>query len=463
MLKADYLVIGAGAMGMAFTDVLLTETDATVVLVDRRGRPGGHWNDAYAFVRLHQPSAFYGVSSRKLGTDSKDATGWNRGLFELASGSEVMAYFDHVMHQQFLPSGRVQYFPMSECNGDRSFRSMVSGEQLDVDCSKVVDAAYMNVTVPSMRGPSYEVAAGMRCVALNELPHTTAPHAGYVVIGAGKTGMDACLWLLAQGVDADAITWIMPRDSWLLDRTNIQPYADFFDITMGGMALETELIAQAESVDDLFARLEEHGRLLRLDPAVKPTMYRCATVTRAELEQLRRIRNVVRMGRVQSITEDQIVLEHGTLATSPGALHVDCTADGLECRPALPVFDGERITLQSVRTCQQVFSAAFIGHVEAAYRDEATKNELCTPIPHPNSDLDWLRCSLANTLNGLRWGDDQELAQWLGGCRLNVLASVLEGVEPERASETLERIRRSTRGAIEKLEALLAQTAATPS
>ena len=44
----------------------------------------------------------------------------------------------------------------------------------------------------------------------------------------------------------------------------------------------------------------------------------------------------------------------------------------------MPVFAEDRITLQSVRTCQQVFSAAFIGHVEAAYDDEAHKNELCT-------------------------------------------------------------------------------------
>ena len=29
MIEVDYLVVGAGAMGMAFADVLLTETDAT--------------------------------------------------------------------------------------------------------------------------------------------------------------------------------------------------------------------------------------------------------------------------------------------------------------------------------------------------------------------------------------------------------------------------------------------------
>ena len=33
-LQTDYLVIGSGAMGMAFCDVLLTETDASVLIVD---------------------------------------------------------------------------------------------------------------------------------------------------------------------------------------------------------------------------------------------------------------------------------------------------------------------------------------------------------------------------------------------------------------------------------------------
>ena len=117
-IEADYLVVGAGAMGMAFVDTLITETDATVVIVDRNDQPGGHWLSAYPYVRLHQPSAYYGVNSRKLGTDSIDASGWNQGFFELAGGSEVVAYYDTVMRQHLLPSGRVSYFPMSEYLGE---------------------------------------------------------------------------------------------------------------------------------------------------------------------------------------------------------------------------------------------------------------------------------------------------------------------------------------------------------
>ena len=72
ILETDYLVIGSGAMGMAVTDTLLTETDASVMLVDRHHRAGGHWNNAYPFVRLHQPSLNYGVNSRPLGRCKKD-------------------------------------------------------------------------------------------------------------------------------------------------------------------------------------------------------------------------------------------------------------------------------------------------------------------------------------------------------------------------------------------------------
>ena len=105
----------------AFADTLLTESDASIIIVDQHQRPGGHWNLAYPFVTLHQPSAFYGVSSRELSKGRKDEVGLNKGLGDLASGTEVLAYFDEVMRHQFLPTGRVQYFPMCHYLGDGLF------------------------------------------------------------------------------------------------------------------------------------------------------------------------------------------------------------------------------------------------------------------------------------------------------------------------------------------------------
>ncbi|MBL8481771.1 MAG: NAD(P)/FAD-dependent oxidoreductase, partial [Rhodocyclaceae bacterium] len=48
-METDYLVVGAGATAMAFVDTLLGESDARIIMVDKRHKPGGHWNDAYPF------------------------------------------------------------------------------------------------------------------------------------------------------------------------------------------------------------------------------------------------------------------------------------------------------------------------------------------------------------------------------------------------------------------------------
>ena len=109
--EVDYLVIGAGLAGLAFTDALIDHSDARVLIVDRRHAPGGHWNDAYPFVRLHQPSAFYGVSSMNLGQDRIDATGPNAGFLERATAAEVCHYFQAVLADRLLPSGQVELPP----------------------------------------------------------------------------------------------------------------------------------------------------------------------------------------------------------------------------------------------------------------------------------------------------------------------------------------------------------------
>jgi hypothetical protein len=423
-MDTDYLIVGAGAMGMAFADTILTETEgSTITIVDRHARPGGHWNDAYPFVRLHQPSAFYGVNSRPLGDDRIDAVGWNAGMYELASGAEVLAYYDHLMHRDFLPSGRVTYLPMSEYDpstGD--VVSLTTGERSTHSATTLVDATYMKVSVPSQRPPAYAVADGVHCVPINELPKIERPADGYVVVGAGKTGADACLWLLQHGVDPDDIRWVMPRDSWYIDRRSIQP-GQFFEGTTERFIAQFRHVAESESIADLFARLEADGILYRLTADVEPTMYRCSTMTQPELEQLRRITNVVRLGRVQRIDATEIVLDEGAVPTTVNTAHIDCTADGLERRPAVPVFDGNRITLQTVRHCQQVFSAAFIAHCEAAYDTQDAKNNLCGVVPHPDSATDWIRTAYDNSLNSAQWNADADLQAWLAGSRLDGFSS----------------------------------------
>ncbi|MEM1132137.1 MAG: NAD(P)/FAD-dependent oxidoreductase [Pseudomonadota bacterium] len=419
-IETDYLIIGGGAMAFAFADVIISQTDASVAVVDRYHQPGGHWNMAYPFVRLHQPSSGYGVESRALGDDQIDTQGWNEGMLELASTGEILSYYDRLLHQQLIPTGRFSYFPMCEYHADGKFSSIVSGEKYEALVKhKTVDSTYQNVTVPAMREPPFQVSEAVDCVSPDKLAHLRKGYESYTVVGAGKTAIDTCLWLLSHGVDANRIRWIMPRDSWLINRAYSQPGPQFAEMSTQYMTSQFNAVNEAGSTSELFELLEKYGNLLRIDPAVKPTMYRCATVSEKELAALQSITEIVRMGRVKEIGDHQIVLDEGTIATSDNILHIDCTADGLEKRPSKPVFDGSLVTLQSVRACQQVFSAAFIAHVETAYDDESKKNEICAPIPHPDTDLDWIRVTKEFCRSERLWGDDVKLREWLLGSRLN--------------------------------------------
>src|SRR5215208_1745937 len=107
--QTDYLVVGAGAMGMAFTDTLIDHADVHVTLVDRRHAAGGHWLDAYPFVQLHQASVFYGVASTVLGGGTVQRSGPEKGLQERARQSEIHAYYDELLHGRFRGSGQVVF------------------------------------------------------------------------------------------------------------------------------------------------------------------------------------------------------------------------------------------------------------------------------------------------------------------------------------------------------------------
>ena len=431
-------------MGMAFVDTLLTETDATIVLVDENHQPGGHWNSVYPFVRLHQPSAYYGVNSHALGNeDSIDRSGFNEGFFELATGHEVCAYYDQVMRRQMLPTGRIKYFPMARYLGDNRFRTLDGEEHRVTVRRRIVDATFLLTVVQSMRSAPFSVADGISVVAPNDLPRRASGFEHFTIVGGGKTGMDCCVWLLRNGVAPDKLRWVKPRDSWLLNRAHIQPGEQFVKPLRESVATRMRVISESTSPDDLFARLEAEEILFRLDPSVEPTMYHCAIVSKRELEQLRLIGDVVRLGHIEHVEHDEIRLREGTVPVETPSLYIDSTTQGLPRPPSVPVFDGDRITLQSVRSCQQVFSSAFIAHVEATYGDDATRNDLCAPIVHPDAPLDWLRLTLADNTAQLRWLQDPELMAWLKVSRLNAARTLFPDFPPGK-----ERVRDKAMGAL---------------
>lgn len=459
-IDTDYLIIGAGAAGMAFADTIVEETDAHVTIVDRQGRPGGHWNDAYPFVTLHQPSAFYGVNSTPLGANRKDTHGVNAGLYELASGAEVSGYYDAVMRRRLLPTGRVTWLPMSDYRGDGRVVSLLSGRETTLNIRrKTVDATYGAPTIPAHHRRAFAAEDGVRVVppgALARLWRDKMRPGRFVVLGAGKTAMDTIVWLIGSGADPHAIQWIKPRESWLLNRERTQPGLEFFDAVFGGQAAQMEAFAAATSVDDIFARLEAAGVVLRIDRAVQPTMFHYATIAAGEVETLRRVADVVRLGRVRSIGRDAITLEKGEVPALADALYIDCTASAVKLRPVRPVFQGDLIVPQLVRAPQPSFSAALIAYVEAHYPDDAAKNALCRPVPFPNDLADYPMTNVVNLMNQGAWMQDAALSAWIRGSRLDGFGKVAAALAPDDDARraVLQRMREAAPAAVRNLMGL---------
>jgi hypothetical protein len=457
LINTDYLVVGAGASGLAFADALVAEADVAVTVVDRRHASGGHWVDAYPFVRLHTPSAYYGVNSLALGEDRIDQAGENAGYYERATGGEVREYFAAVAGR-LTETGRVRMFTRHEhlgggSNGEQ-VRDLSTGELHDVAVRrKVVDARYLEASIPATHATPFEVTPSARVVPVNDLPATTRSASSYAVLGSGKTAADACMWLLDNGVEADRIRWIRPRDAWFYDRGHFQPLEQVGAI-MEGLSLDAEAGAHAANVDELFEGLEASGRLVRIDPSWPATMFRGTMLSARELAALRQIGDVVRLGRVLRIEADRIVLERGEAETGTDVLHIDCTALGLNNAPATPIFQPRQIVLQQVRHLSPSLNAALVGFVEAHRDDDADKNRLCPPNPYPSGTGDWPRMMSRTWRTEGGWASEPDISAWVATSRLNLLRALPDHAAEPSVQAAAERYLTNVGAAIERLTQL---------
>jgi len=374
-LACDYLVVGGGASGLAFVDELIHRSkDLTVVLVDRRAKPGGHWVDAYEFVRLHQPAAFYGVSSRRLETKGG-------GGCDLASKAQILAYYELVL-VDLVATGRVTWLPQSDYRWDGRVESRTQKElvtQVTIR-RKTVDATRSETHVPSNSKPNYTVADGITLVPINHLSRLARPWERYVVIGAGKTGIDAVLHLLDSGVDSDNITWIISKDCWFANRDPVMSENCGTAITQL-VKDQVECFMTSETVTELYHKLEKKGIVMRLDSTIEPAKNRNATVSTAEMAKLRTIQNMVRKGRIERITEKEIIFANGdVIETSSSSLHIDCSTASTGFLHPKQLFIGNTINLQMVMLPQPCYSASIIAAMEVKFPDDEDKKNELTPI-----------------------------------------------------------------------------------
>lgn len=174
-------------------------------------------------------------------------------------------------------------------------------------------------------------------------------------------------------------------------------------------------------MEEVYDRLEQAEVMLRLDPSVRPTMAKGPTLSVAELQGLRRIENVVRLGHVRRIERDQIVLDEGSVPTTPRHVHVHCAAPGLPRVRPRPIFTEDAITLQCVTRMNPTLSAALAGYLETTDRSTAEKNRLLPPNPYSDTPFDFLRAVIMGLHAEVRWVTEPDVQAWLDASRLNVV------------------------------------------
>lgn len=416
-LDTDYLVVGAGAMGMAFVDSLIDHADVHVTMVDRRHAAAGHWLDAYPFVQLHQASVFYGVASTLLGTGAVQLEGPEQGLHERATQPEIVAYYDDVL-RRFLRSGRVTFLGESEYRSDgttHQVRSLTSGDDVAVTVHRrVVDATYLSPTIPATSPPPFRVRSDIRVVPVNDLARLDGRR--FVIVGSGKTATDAIVWLVRSGVSADEVVWVRPREPWMLNRAVVQPDP----VVALTLAADTMVAAAAaSSLDDLFLHLEEAGAVHRIDRDVTPTMAKTPTLAQWELDILRAVTRVIRLGHVTAVSGRELVLERGSVSLPADAVVVHCAASGLRYPPVVPLWGHDAIRLQTIRGGFPCFNAALAGYVEATRDDDRERNRLCPPNSLPDTRQSWARMQLRGTIAASLYGAEPDIATWANDCALN--------------------------------------------
>eukprot|EP00392_Amoebophrya_sp_AT5.2_P010246 g10303.t1 len=480
-LECDYLVVGAGATGLAFADTLLHHSRGStspspppprVLIVDKHEKPGGHWNDSYGFVRLHQPSAMYGVESEPLEPTQEDHE-------HRATREEILAYYGRVV-EKLTRSFGLRF--IGGANYDfqtNTIFSTADGKQISLRVQrKVVDARWLQPDLPVSVPPKFAFDPKLvHLVTPNDLVEvlpTESSAAGegllrdreereertesekkhvfeagdgeddkqnskFVIVGAGKTGMDAVVYLqTVKQVAPEDILWIVPTEMWITARENICSCMEFLATCVEIARANGAAAVGADFLQRGFVELEKQGKFYRLledpekghgedgrdeDEQVKdrsllevvvdhtrlPAKFKDATLCKRELEILRRVPQVFRGGRLREISwnpgskKHQLNFADGSVRALPwqhendlsakSVTFVHCSAGAFNytrvqqesgtcyavASTSPPVFSGNRIVIQDVYgTPGFCFVGSVIGKIETlcSLSDEE-KNRMC--------------------------------------------------------------------------------------
>ena len=221
--RFDLCIVGAGYTGLnaAFVASQYLPTSARVLVLDKHQRPGGMWNDAYSYVRLHQPYRMF--------TAGNIPWTLKRERSYLATRDEVAAHLRHcfdVISQRFNVDARWgwEYIDRRE-DGDTVVVTArdADGEVHTFKAARFIEARGFNVEI---KGPLPLSSQQIRSIAPCQLEDSGLlgnAHAEPVwVVGSGKTAMDTIV-ALVRANPARPIGMVTGTGTFFFDRNLITP------------------------------------------------------------------------------------------------------------------------------------------------------------------------------------------------------------------------------------------------
>jgi len=350
-LICDYLVVGAGAAPLAFIDTILTELpQSKVILIDKKAVPGGQWVDAYGYVHLHQPSLVYGLSSKQLEGNwlklmlSEFTLPWKHR----ASKKEILKYYGGFVNKK-VESKQLEWYPNTTYDFEKKDNSVQDGihyfnsadgsvsYEVKVN-SKLVDGTQGECVIPHKSPLQFPVDGGVRVMTPNQIYDAVQEKGDkrsellknkFVVLGAGKTGMDAVVYLQRKmKVDPSNIAWVISKDVWMFNGGGSGNPFDWPKY-MAKFNNDKEKAALA---------LEEKGDFVRIDKTIIPTVFRFPVIQPDEFELLKNVKTIIRKGRVTAIRNkfnSDVTVEFsndhspwGAFAPIENCIFIHCTSPG---------------------------------------------------------------------------------------------------------------------------------------
>jgi len=392
ILDCDYLIVGAGAAPLPFIDTLLTELpDTKIILIDKKGAPGGHWVDAYGYVRLHQPSVVYGIASKQLEGNwlkcmiTNFILPWNHR----ANKTEVLSYFSDFVKEK----EQIDFYPNCVYNFDNkeddsednihSFSSVDGSVSYKVNVNvKLIDATKGENIIPHDSPLQFPVDDEVRVMTPNQVYDSYEGNSDekslmlknkYVVLGAGKTGMDCIVYLQrTMKIDPANIAWVISNDVWM---TKLEGGGNPKDWTR-------TLVENDNDINKAALEMEEKGKMVRIDKNVMPTVFKFPVIPSDDLKILQDVKTIIRRGRATAIRRktgdnSKVMVEFGSdhspwdaFAPIDKCVFVHATSPGpFGAKGTTNIFNSEKkMTLDTIFSPPVSISMSCLAKVEANRR-----------------------------------------------------------------------------------------------